>query len=46
MREIVIVGASLAGARAAETLRQEGFDGSLRVVGDEAVEGLEGPAGG
>ena len=25
----VIVGASLAGAKAAETLREEGFDGSL-----------------
>ena len=36
MDDIVIVGASLAGARAAETLRQEGFDGRLRVVGDEA----------
>lgn len=32
---IVIVGASLAGLRAAETLRDEGFTGSLTVVGDE-----------
>ncbi|MFI0716666.1 NAD(P)/FAD-dependent oxidoreductase [Streptomyces inhibens] len=32
---IVIVGASLAGLRAAETLRAEGFTGSLTVVGDE-----------
>ncbi|MYU56378.1 MULTISPECIES: NAD(P)/FAD-dependent oxidoreductase [Streptomyces] len=32
---IVIVGASLAGLRAAETLRAEGFGGSLTVVGDE-----------
>jgi 3-phenylpropionate/trans-cinnamate dioxygenase ferredoxin reductase subunit len=32
---IVIVGASLAGLRAAETLREEGFAGSLTVVGDE-----------
>lgn len=32
---IVIVGASLAGLRAAETLREEGFTGSLTVVGDE-----------
>ncbi|MFG3117562.1 NAD(P)/FAD-dependent oxidoreductase [Streptomyces sp. NPDC048197] len=32
---IVIVGASLAGLRAAETLRAEGFAGSLTVVGDE-----------
>ncbi|MFF1630572.1 NAD(P)/FAD-dependent oxidoreductase, partial [Streptomyces sp. NPDC058272] len=32
---IVIVGASLAGLRAAETLRDKGFTGSLTVVGDE-----------
>ncbi|MET8324811.1 FAD-dependent oxidoreductase [Streptomyces sp. NPDC005181] len=32
---IVVVGASLAGLRAAETLREEGFTGSLTVVGDE-----------
>ncbi|MEV4507229.1 NAD(P)/FAD-dependent oxidoreductase [Streptomyces klenkii] len=32
---IVIVGASLAGLRAAETLRDEGFEGELTLVGDE-----------
>lgn len=32
---IVIVGASLAGLRAAETLRLEGFAGRLTVIGDE-----------
>ncbi|MEU1310550.1 FAD-dependent oxidoreductase [Streptomyces cinnamoneus] len=32
---IVIVGASLAGLRAAEALRDEGFTGSLTLVGDE-----------
>ncbi|MER7834723.1 FAD-dependent oxidoreductase [Streptomyces sp. NPDC096040] len=32
---IVIIGASLAGLRAAEALREEGFTGSLTVVGDE-----------
>src|SRR5438105_11370599 len=32
---IVIVGASLAGLRAAETLRDEGFTGDLTLVGDE-----------
>jgi 3-phenylpropionate/trans-cinnamate dioxygenase ferredoxin reductase component len=32
---IVIVGASLAGLRAAEALREEGFTGSVTVVGDE-----------
>ncbi|WP_346095841.1 NAD(P)/FAD-dependent oxidoreductase [Streptomyces olivaceiscleroticus] len=32
---IVIVGASLAGLRAAETLREEGFTGPLTLVGEE-----------
>ena len=32
---IVIVGASLAGLRAAETLREEGFTGELIMIGDE-----------
>lgn len=32
---IVIVGASLAGLSAAETLRTEGFAGSLTIIGDE-----------
>jgi 3-phenylpropionate/trans-cinnamate dioxygenase ferredoxin reductase subunit len=32
---IVIVGASLAGLTAAETLRAEGFTGSLMIIGDE-----------
>jgi 3-phenylpropionate/trans-cinnamate dioxygenase ferredoxin reductase component len=32
---IVIVGASLAGLRAAETLRQHGHDGSITIVGNE-----------
>jgi 3-phenylpropionate/trans-cinnamate dioxygenase ferredoxin reductase subunit len=34
-RRIVVVGASLAGVRAAETLRAEGFTGDLVVVGEE-----------
>src|SRR5688572_27861277 len=34
-RTIVVVGASLAGVRAAEALRTEGFDGRLLLVGDE-----------
>lgn len=35
MDRVVVVGASLAGLRAAETLRAEGFTGSLTIVGDE-----------
>ena len=35
MKRIVIVGAGLAGHRAAHTLRRKGFDGELVVVGDE-----------
>ncbi len=35
MRRIVVVGASLAGLRAAEALRREGFDGALALVGEE-----------
>lgn len=35
MRRIVIVGASLAGLRAAEALRSEGFEGELHLVGTE-----------
>ena len=39
----VIVGASLAGAKAAETLRSEGFDGRVVLVGDEPVRPYERP---
>ena len=35
MDRIVVVGASLAGFRAAEALRARGFDGALTLVGDE-----------
>ena len=35
-RTFVIVGAGLAGARAAETLRSEGFDGRVVLLGSEA----------
>jgi 3-phenylpropionate/trans-cinnamate dioxygenase ferredoxin reductase component len=39
----VIVGASLAGAKAAETLREEGFDGRLVLVGAEHERPYERP---
>ncbi|EXU64366.1 ferredoxin reductase [Streptomyces sp. PRh5] len=35
MRRIVVVGASAAGLAAAETLRREGYDGTVTLVGDE-----------
>ncbi|MEU1461496.1 FAD/NAD(P)-binding oxidoreductase [Streptomyces sp. NPDC005727] len=40
---IVVVGASLAGLRAAETLRDEGFTGSLTMIGDERGEPYDRP---
>lgn len=40
---IVIVGASPAGLRAAETLRDEGFEGSLTMIGDEPYEPYDRP---
>jgi NADPH-dependent 2,4-dienoyl-CoA reductase/sulfur reductase-like enzyme/ferredoxin len=40
---IVIVGASLAGTRAAGTLRYQGFTGSLTVIGDESAEPYDRP---
>jgi 3-phenylpropionate/trans-cinnamate dioxygenase ferredoxin reductase component len=39
----VIVGASLAGAKAAETLREEGFDGQVVLIGAEAERPYERP---
>ncbi|OBK22859.1 pyridine nucleotide-disulfide oxidoreductase [Mycobacterium asiaticum] len=35
LKQVVVVGAGVAGTRAAETLRQDGFDGELTVVGAE-----------
>jgi NADPH-dependent 2,4-dienoyl-CoA reductase/sulfur reductase-like enzyme len=35
LRTVVVVGASLAGLRAAETLRQDGYDGRIILVGAE-----------
>ncbi|WP_416981820.1 NAD(P)/FAD-dependent oxidoreductase [Streptomyces sp. T028] len=40
---IVVVGASLAGLRAAETLREKGFAGSLTMIGDEPYEPYDRP---
>jgi 3-phenylpropionate/trans-cinnamate dioxygenase ferredoxin reductase subunit len=40
----VVVGASLAGAKAAETLRKEGFDGRVVLLGAEAERPYERPA--
>ena len=40
----VIVGASLAGAKAAETLRAEGFDGPVVVIGEETERPYERPS--
>jgi 3-phenylpropionate/trans-cinnamate dioxygenase ferredoxin reductase subunit len=42
-RSIVIVGASLAGAKAAETLREQGYDGRLVLVGAEPERPYERP---
>ncbi|WP_055399200.1 MULTISPECIES: NAD(P)/FAD-dependent oxidoreductase [unclassified Mycobacterium] len=40
---IVIVGASLAGLRAAEALREKGFQGPLTIIGDEPHEPYDRP---
>src|ERR1051326_6698845 len=40
---IVIVGAGLAGAKAAATLREEGFDGRISLYGDEPDRPYERP---
>ena len=42
-RSFVIVGASLAGAKAAETLRSDGFDGRVVLVGEEPFRPYERP---
>ena len=43
-RNVVIVGAGLAGSRCAQTLRAEGFDGSIALVGEEPHPPYERPA--
>jgi len=43
MPSYVIAGASLAGAKAAETLRDEGFDGDIALIGAESERPYERP---
>ena len=43
-QRFVIVGAGLAGAKAAETLREQGFDGRLILIGDEPERPVRAPA--
>ncbi|MDQ4130277.1 MAG: FAD-dependent oxidoreductase, partial [Actinomycetota bacterium] len=43
METYVIVGASLAGAKAAEALREEGFDGRIVLIGAEPEPPYERP---
>lgn len=42
-REVVVVGASLAGLRAVETLRERGYDGRLTLIGAEPHEPYDRP---
>ncbi len=42
-RTFIIVGASLAGAKAAQTLRDDGFEGKVILFGDEPVRPYERP---
>ncbi|UCM87756.1 NAD(P)/FAD-dependent oxidoreductase [Streptomyces marincola] len=42
-RTFVIIGAGLAGAKAAQTLREEGFDGRVILIGDEHEHPYERP---
>ena len=43
MNRVVVVGASLAGVRAAEALRREGYEGELVVIGDEDLAPYDRP---
>jgi 3-phenylpropionate/trans-cinnamate dioxygenase ferredoxin reductase component len=43
-RSVLIIGAGLAGARCAETLRAEGYDGRVTLVGEEPIGPYERPA--
>lgn len=41
---VAIIGAGLAGAKAAETLREEGFDGRVVLLGEEAERPYDRPS--
>ncbi len=43
MQDVVVVGASIAGFTAAAELRSAGFDGRIRLVGDEPIRTYERP---
>ena len=43
-RRFLVIGASLAGAKAAETLRSEGFEGRVVLLGEESIRPYERPA--
>jgi NADPH-dependent 2,4-dienoyl-CoA reductase/sulfur reductase-like enzyme len=43
-RTVLVIGAGLAGARAVETLRSEGYEGRVLLVGDEPAPPYERPA--
>ncbi len=43
MESVTVVGASLAGLRAAETLRREGYEGKVTLIGDEPVAPYDRP---
>ena len=43
MHSVAIVGANLAGGRAAEALRQAGFDGQITLIGEEPLRPYERP---
>lgn len=43
IEQIIVVGASQAGGRAGEALRQEGYDGRIILIGDEAERPYERP---